>query len=277
MSDSNQIQWVLEGISFATLGGLAIFQYLHFVIASWRFWEGNKNRILYTALIALYWIAHGSFFLSYVPNIASYEKSVPYILLALYSPSIFALIGFAISPTFRRFSDQISLPWAIASVEGPARMIVGVLFLFWYFAGRLPGVVAWIAGPGDWIAGFISFYAVAHLSIFSKKAGISKKDWSLADLQASNLFSGKSLDLSKMKRKLNLAILMVAFGILDFFAAPISTQISVFWDNPPQEMGLLPLGIIPMLLVPQVLLLEVFAMRQMLVLKKQLNKMSLQS
>jgi len=75
-----------------------------------------------------------------------------------------------------------------------------------------------------------------------------------------------------MKRNLTIAILFVAFGILDFILAPASTAVSIFLGNIPEEMGRIPLTFIPLVLVPQVLLLEIFAMRQLFKLHQELRK-----
>jgi len=151
-------------------------------------------------------------------------------------------------------------------------MIVGVLFLFWYFAGQLPGVVAWIAGPGDWIAGFISFFAVSKLKLFSNIAKIKNEDWSVSDWKTKNLQLTSTKQIQRLKRHLWIAIGLVAFGILDFILAPASTAISIAMGSVPEEMGRIPLTLIPLVLVPQVLLLEIFAMRQLFQLHKFLKR-----
>ncbi|MEN0064707.1 MAG: hypothetical protein AAGA48_21355 [Myxococcota bacterium] len=48
-------------------------------------------------------------------------------------------------PEVRRAVDGMSLRWLIASVAGPARMIVGVFLVLWTLVGALPGTFAWVA------------------------------------------------------------------------------------------------------------------------------------
>jgi len=274
MEQTAHIQQTLEVISFLTLGGLVIFQLLHYIVASWRFWENSNYRYLRTASVGLFWLFYGIFFVATVTNIGSYVDAIPYVLAGLYTPSILALLLLLFSTKFRNFVDQVSLKWSIQSVEGPARMIVGIIFLFWFFAGRLPGIVAWVAGPGDWIAGFISFYAVKRLLVFSKTADLHNDHWSITDFRK-NMDNDKiQANLPVLRRNLWIAIAFVAFGIFDFIAAPASTAISIANGTVPEEMGRLPLTLIPLVLVPQVLLLEIFAMRQLLGLRKILARAS---
>jgi len=272
MNADLSIPSVLETLSLIVLSGLVLFQWLHFVLAGWSFWRHSRYRLRNTAAVGLFWIAYGLFFVGTVTRIDSYVDAIPWVLAGLYTPSVLALLLFAFSGSFRRFGDRLSLRWTIQSVEGPARMIVGVFFLFWYFAGQLPGVVAWVAGPGDWIAGFISFYAVGHLLAFSDWAGIRNPHWSLADFRTQSPGKLTARQWTRLHRKLWIAIAFVAFGILDFIAAPASTAVSIALGEVPEEMGRLPLTLIPLVLVPQVLLLEVFALRQLLGLKRYLKR-----
>jgi len=271
MENSAHIQQTLEIISFLTLGGLVVFQLLHYILASWRFWENKKYRLGRTALVGMFWIGYGLFFVLTVTRIDSYVDAIPFVLAGLYTPSLLAILLLIFSKKFRAFVDQISLKWSIESVEGPARMIVGIIFLFWFFAGRLPGVVAWVAGPGDWIAGFISFYAVRRLQLFAKTAGVKNEHWSISDLRKQDFLAKLKANKTDLRRNLWIAIAFVAFGIFDFIAAPASTAVSIMLGNVPEEMGRLPLTLIPLVLVPQVLLLEIFAMRQLLGLRKMLS------
>ena len=80
------------------------------------------------------------------------------------------------------------------------------------------------------------------------------------------------LPIDKLNRNLNISIAFVAFGILDFVLAPVSTAISIVNGTVPEEMGRIPLTLIPLVLVPQVLLLEVFAMHQLIGLKRFIGK-----
>ncbi|NHF61430.1 hypothetical protein FK220_018905 [Flavobacteriaceae bacterium TP-CH-4] len=271
MTDEKTIQLTLEYLSFAVLGALVLFQLLHFVMAGWRFWKESPWRIVRTLAVGAFWVFYGLFFVITVTGIPSYKEAVPYVLCGLYAPSLLAIVLLILSQKFRKFVDRMSLRWTIQSVEGPARMIVGILFLFWFFAGRLPGVVAWVAGPGDWIAGFIAFHAVRRLHIFKDVAGIGNQHWSISDFRKG--IQGKSFSPYKdrMKRHLNLAIAFVGFGILDFILAPASTALSIMLGEVPEEMGRLPLTLIPLVLVPQVLLLEVFAMHQLIGFKRLLQ------
>jgi len=272
MNNQENIQLTLEYISILTLGGLVLFQLTHFTLASWKFLQNDKYRFFKTFLVPLFWIIYGSYFVTTVVNLNSYTESIPFVLCGLYLPSITAIILLGISKKFRNFVDQTSLRWTIQSVEGPARMIVGIIFLFWFFAGRLPGIVAWVAGPGDWIAGFIAFYAVKRLRIFKKTAGLTSKHWSIEDFKNNLNKKNLNLKIAKMNKNLNIATAFVAFGILDFILAPASTAISILNGNVPEEMGRIPLTLIPLVLVPQVLLLEIFAMRQLIGLKKIIKK-----
>ncbi|RMB56038.1 hypothetical protein EAX61_16270 [Dokdonia sinensis] len=271
MNDQENIQLTLEYLSIIILGGLIIFQLSHFTVAGWKFWKNDKFRIAKTIFVAIFWIVYGTYFVITVTNINSYADAVPYVLCGLYLPSLICLILIGVSKKFRKFIDQTSLRWTIQSVEGPARMIVGIIFLFWFFAGRLPGIVAWVAGPGDWIAGFIAFYAVKRLRIFKKTAGLTSKHWSIDDFKNNLSKQNLNLQIAKMNKNLNIAIAFVAFGILDFILAPASTAISILNGNVPEEMGRIPLTLIPLVLVPQVLLLEIFAMRQLIGLKKMIK------
>ncbi|QCW98997.1 hypothetical protein FGM00_02270 [Aggregatimonas sangjinii] len=268
MNPQENIQLTLEYLSIIVLGGLVIFQLLHFIIGSWRFWKNDKFRIFKTISVGIFWVIYGSFFVTIVTDMTSYYHAVPYVLCGLYLPSIIALFLIAVSKKFKDFVDQTSLRWTIQSVGGPARMIVGIIFLFWFFAGRLPGVVAWVAGPGDWISGYITFYAVKRLRIFKKTADLKTKHWSISDLKKNLGERMPIIPIYKLNRNLNIAIAFVAFGILDFILAPASTALSIFNGNIPEEMGRVPLTLIPLVLVPQVLLLEIFAMRQLIGLKK---------
>ena len=267
MNNPENIQLTLEYLSITVLGGLVIFQLKHFIIGSWTFWKGSKWRMARTIGIGLFWICNGLFFVLTVTNINSYVNSIPYILCGLYLPSVLAMLLLATSKQFRGFVDKISLKWSIQSVAGPARMMVGIIFLFWFFAGRLPGIFALIAGPGDWIAGVITFYAVSQLDIFKQVAGIKANHWSISDFKKNNIKSFFE-NQSKLNKNLNVAIAFVAFGILDFILAPASTAVSILNGNIPEELGQIPLTLIPLILVPQVLLLEVFAMRQLIGFKK---------
>jgi len=268
MNNQESIQLTLEYLSIIILGGLIVFQLSHFTIASWKFWKNNTFRLAITIFVAIFWIVYGTYFVTTVTNINSYVDAIPYVLCGLYLPSIICLLLLAVSKKFRRFVDRTSLRWTIQSVEGPARMIVGVIFLFWFFAGRLPGIVAWVAGPGDWIAGFIAFYAVKRLQVFKKTTGLTSKHWSITDFKNNLSKQNLNLQIIKLNKNLNIAIAFVAFGILDFILAPASTAISILNGNVPEEMGRIPLTLIPLVLVPQVLLLEIFAMHQLIGLKK---------
>lgn len=254
MDNAEQIQVVLENVTFVALGSLVVYQYLHYVVGGWRFWAGNPKRVLLTSFVAIGWAAYGFFFLTYVPSFSSFVDALPFELIALYAPTVLALIGFAVSARFRSFADRMSLRWTVWSVEGPARMIVGVFFLFWYFAGRLPGVVAWVAGPGDWISGFIALFAVRQLTPIAESVGIADPHWSASEYLSRRRADDARAGLPRaFQRNLLIAVSFVAFGIFDFLAAPASTAVSVAQGVVPQEMGQLPLASIPLLLVPQVI------------------------
>lgn len=79
-----------------------------------------------------------------------------------------------------------------------------------------------------------------------------------------------------LRRKVSIAIVLVAMGIADFIAAPASAAASFILGNPATELARWPLGFVPMLLVPQVFTLEVLAMRQFFVLRIRLKQLSLQ-
>lgn len=256
MDNAAQIQQVLVAVSFVALGSLVIFQYLHYTIAAWRHWANHPNRRLLTGLVAVWWAGYGLFFLTAVPSFTSYVDALPLVLAGLYTPTVLALLGFASSPRFRAFVDRLSLRWLIESVEGPARVIVGVIFLFWYFAGDLPAVVAWVAGPGDILAGLLAFYAMRQLTPVANAADIKRPHWSITDALT------RLEQPTRFRSHVWAAAGLVGFGVLDFIAAPASTAVSIAWGTVPEAMGDLPLAMIPLLLVPQVLVLEVLALRQ---------------
>ncbi len=259
MDASPQTQQMLLITSFVVLVLLAIYQYTHYVIAAWRYRGTAINRPLLVGLVAVGWIAYGAFFLSVVPAIGSYTEAIPLVLAGLYTPTVLALVGFVVSKRFRAFVDTLSLRWLIASVEGPARIIVGVIFLFWYFAGALPAVVAWVAGPGDILAGLFAIYALRYLEPLAEAADVQEKHWSILDFLRR---LPVDVDPAQFQRQIGIVVGLVLFGILDFIAAPASTAVSIALGEVPEAMGMLPLAFIPLLLVPQVLVLEVLAMRQ---------------
>ncbi|WP_430909304.1 hypothetical protein [Maribacter sp. 2-571] len=261
----------LDDASLLILGTLVLFQLTHYTVASWKFFKNSKGRFLKTASVTLFWIVYGVVFVSSVTAIPSYVNAVPYVLCGLYLPSVIAIVLLLVSQKFRTFTERMSLRWMIQSVAGPARMIVGMLFLVWFFAERLPGVVAWIAGPGDWISGFIAFFAVGYLTIFQKTAGLSDKHWSLTSFRKATAEKPFSRNKKILVRNLHIAIILVGFGILDFILAPASTAVSIALGEIPEAMGKLPLTLIPLVLVPQVLVLEVLAMHQLIGLKRMLR------
>lgn len=262
---------VVSTVSFFILGGLIAFQSIHYLIGALRFWRDHPRKLIYTCLLMLFWVAQGLFFLTYVPSLDSYVKAAPLVVTALNLPPLLILLALMVSSSARKTVDRVSLKWSIASVEGPARIIAGMTFIVWFFAGMLPGYFAWVAGPGDMIAGVVAFVAVAHLRHLSTAVEIQQQHWSATDfLQAvpQNLTSQKKQDL---QRHLFMAISLVAFGILDFILAPASSGWSIIMGKvPPEALGQLPLGFIPMILVPQVFALEIIAMRQLLVMRKTL-------
>ena len=273
MSTDDDIQFVLALVSFAALGGLVIFQYLHYVVAAWRYWSDHPKRVTRTATVAIGWLLFAVITLGVLPASYGYVEGLPFTLLALFGPALAALVLLAVSDRFRRFADSLSLRWMIQGFAGPARMIVGIIFLFWFFAGRLPGVVAWIAGPGDWIAGFITYYAVKRLQPIADTVGITDPHWSASEFLSRR--GSDSIDAATsttLLAGLSAATICVAFGIADFIAAPASTTVAIAMHNVPEEMGNFPLVMIPHLLVPQVLVLEVLAMRQFFVLRRNLRQ-----
>lgn len=269
-----EIQAVLFAVSMLALGGLAVFQYLHYIIAAWRYWRNSPDRVFWTTSVALSWAIFGAVALGFRLTEPSYVAGLPITLTALYAPSVVAIMALLISPKFRAFADSLSLRWMIFGFAGPARMIVGVIFLLWYFAGRLPAIVAWIAGPGDWISGFITIWAISYLGRLAEHASIGEKDWSARDLQERMPKVSDPILERRLRRSVWIALACVIFGIADFLAAPASTAISIAWGEVPEEMGRLPLALIPHLLVPQVLVLEVLALRQLIKLLFNMNKLT---
>ena len=81
----------------------------------------------------------------------------------------------AYSSKFCQIIDNISLKFAIQTMEASQRIIVGTIFLFWYFNNRLQAIFAWIAGPGDIISGILAFYAIQRLNIFKQIIGLKNE------------------------------------------------------------------------------------------------------
>lgn len=254
------------------LFGLVLFQFGHYVIGAGRFWKNSPHRFRNTILVAGYWMAHGLFFVSIVLSIDAYEAAVPWIILGLYSPTLLTLLGIRFSRRFKGLADTIPLKWAVADVEGPARIIVGSIFIVWFFAGELPGVFAWVAGPGDIISGILALYAVRKLKPIAKMMGIETNTLSHQNFEVSLIGKGNSIQALKEARKNTLwVIAILIFGIVDFIAAPLSSEISIILGKSPEALGQIPLTLVPLVLVPQVLLLEVLALRQSIRILKTVN------
>ncbi len=256
----------LDIVSYVILCSLAAFVWLEYVIGSWRLFAKSERRLLLTFLVGLYWIAHGTLFLSFVPALKIIN--IPFVVSALFLPPTLVLIALLTSPAARDTADRISLRWTISTLEGAARIIVGTLFIVWYFMNRLPPIFAWVAGPGDIISGIAAFIAVAQLEPVAEYFEIERRHWSTSDI----INSGPSVvapeDVPKLIKRLNIALILVIVGILDFFAAPISAGISLGLGNPARAMSSRPMGFVPMFLVPSVFAMEVVAVRQLIVVKR---------
>jgi hypothetical protein len=265
------IQEVIRIISLYILGGLVVFQSLHYFFGGLRFWKDHPRKYFYTACVMAFWAIHGALYLTLVPTLDSYIQAAPFVVLALYTPPLLVLAAILFSARFRNTCDRVSLRWAIQSVEGPARIIAGTVFIIWFFGGMLPGYFAWIAGPGDIIAGAISFWAVHRLKHVSEHLGVSDKHWSAGHLVERVPIVIDSQQKQIFNRHIVFAMILVGFGILDFILAPASSGWSVIMGQVPNALGQIPLGLIPMLLVPQVFVLEIIAMRQLILIRRTLS------
>ena len=163
-------------------------------------------------------------------------------------------------------------------MEAWQRIMVGNIFIYWYFNQRLTAIFAWIAGPGDIIAGILSYYAVMRLSIFQEITGLQDEHWSINDLKKTSKFDKENnlnIDIDtikKLKYNLRIATWFVWFGIFDFIAAPASTGVGIAIGTPADQVANVPLAFVPLFLVPTALVCEVIAMRQLIQLKKIVNQ-----
>lgn len=256
----------MELTTMALMMALMVFQTGSFIIAAARYFRRHWLAILG---VLAYWGAHALLFLGALSDHASYQDGVGWVVLALYSPSILSLLALAISRRARGLVDGMSLQWLIASVEGPARIIVGTTFLLWWAAGALPGAFAWVAGPGDILAGVFAFLAMWVLRPLARQADLKGRHFSALELE--RRWQARGMIPHDARWRINLAIALVLFGVLDFLAAPAASGLAIALGTPPEAMGQLPLAIVPRFLVPQVLLLEVFALRQLFVLRSRLD------
>lgn len=218
-------------------------------------------------LVAAAWVLYGTVNVATVTRASSYADAVGAVLLGLYVPALLAVVALAVSPAARARADRLPLRWLVATVQGWPRMVVGVVFLLWWAAGLLPAVVAWVAGPGDWIAGWAARREVRRLTPLARDAGIEHDDWTVAQLRRAP--PGATSGAVRAHRTAVVVVLgVVAFGVADFVAAPASTAVAIALGDVPEAMGALPLALVPLLLVPQVLLLDVLAIHQLLELRR---------
>ena len=264
---------VFRLVTFLIIGALVAFQTLHYTVASRRFFstQSTPRRALLAGTITLYWVVQGAVLLTVVPMLPFNE--FPIIAPALLGPP--AVVALALlAPRFRAVADRVSLRWAIASVEGPSRIIVGFVFIAWWARGLLPPIFAWVAGPGDILGGVLAYFAMRELAKVADACGLAKKHWSVTDVLRELPESLPEAQLRALRRSVITAIALVAVGIADFFAAPASAAISLLAGNPATALARRPLGFVPMLLVPQVFVLEVLAMRQLHVMRVKLNEVT---
>ena len=274
MTKQEDSELVLDIISWICLGGMIIYQYGYFIYY-FQYMYPNKRTLL-TAIVAIYWLCQ--FFAFPAPVIFTnnaYDQPIYIVLLALYLPTIIVLIGMKISTSFCEILDNISLRWSIKNMEAWQRIMVGNIFIYWYFNQRLTAIFAWIAGPGDIIAGVLSYYAVMRLAVFQEVTSLENEHWSINDIKKKWNSNEIKIDENMIKRlryNLRIATWFVWFGILDFIAAPASVRIGQMIGTPPEEISNAPLTFVPLFLVPTALVCEVIAMRQLLQLKKLLNQ-----
>ena len=256
----------LEIVSYVILVGLTAFVFVEYVVGSWRVFEKQRNRVLLTCIVGGFWIAQGAVFLSVVPALKIIN--IPFVVLGLFLPPTVVLVLLLVSPLARRLSDDMSLRWTISTVESVPRIIVGTLFIVWFFLGRLPPIFAWVAGPGDIISGVFAIIAVFQLKGVAEYFGITSRHWSPNDIMNNKSVVVHEKDVPQLVKRINMAIWLVGFGIADFFAAPISAGITFGLGNPALPMSKRPMGFIPMWLVPAAFAMEVVAIRQLVVLKR---------
>lgn len=259
----------LDIASYVILCGLAVYIWLLYVVGSWNLWKDNPRRLLLTVLVGGYWIAQGAFFLSLVP--ALQIQVIGFVAFALFLPPTAVFIALLTSDAARHTADRVSLKWAIETVEGPARIIVGTLFIVWFFLDRLPPIFAWIAGPGDIISGVLAIIAVHLLKPVAKYVEIERSHWSAKDVIDALPKSIPPEDAKMLLNRINIALAFVAIGIADFFAAPASAGVTFAVGAPATALSKRPLGFVPMLLVPMAFAMEVVAVRQLRVLKRHIR------
>lgn len=126
---------------------------------------------------------------------------------------------------------------------------------------------AWVAGPGDIISGVFAYIAIRMLDNVAEYFGVSKRNLNVADVAEKLPTSIPEGDLRVLKRTVIIGIVLVAVGIAGFIVASASAAISFVLGFPATELTHAPLGFVPMLLVPQVFVLEVFAKRQLHVMR----------
>lgn len=247
----------LDIVSYVILDGFAAYMWQQYFIGSWNLWAESPRRLLFISLMGAYWIAHGVVFLSLVP--ALQIQVIGLVVLALLGPPTAVFIALLTSGAARRTADRISLKWAIETVEAGARIIVGVLFVVWFFLDRLPPIFAWVAGIGDIISGILAIIAVNLFKPVAKYVGIEKNHWSVKDLVDALPNYIPPEDAKMLLRRINIALAFVAVGIADFFAAPDSAAVYFIFGDPATALSKRALGFVPMLLVPMCFAMEVVA------------------
>lgn len=263
------VMW-LDSVSYVILCGIAAYIWIQYVLGSWILWAESPKRLLFTCLVSLYWIAQGVFFLSLVP--ALQINQIGFVAFALFLPPTAVCIALLTSDAARRSADRISLKWAIETVEGPARIVVGILFIVWFFLGKLPPIFTWVAGPGDIIGGVLAIIAVYLLKPVANYVKIERNHWSAKDVVDALPKYIPPEDARMLLNRVNIALAFVAVGIADFFAAPASAAISFIVGSPATALSKRPLGFVPMLLVPMAFAMEVVAVRQLRQLKRLISE-----
>lgn len=276
------IQDVLYYLTSATIAGLIVYQTSQVTaevrrVSSER--SGQSWGHFAGGISLLYQIFHAIYFPSLMHGKATYFDGLPNLLTSFYGPSIVAVVLLGLSSTFRNYVESMSLPVLVVTVAAWCRMIVGVFFLFWYFAGRLPALFAFIAGPGDWISGFLAIVAMRKLQALPLAVGLHSPGDSPLKVWSTESFLEKfrkatltRSQLESLQQAVRVATAYVLVGVADFLAAPGSTVVLILgYGILPEEMGLWPLTAVPNFLVPELLLLEMLALRQLWVLHASIN------